>query len=122
MAERVYGDMAVTAKDDPTLEVKGAKIGTTLSAVRDFAESVAITDVLGVPEKVFFELVENPEYQALDFRPTDLLHAHSPLRFACFIDEFANESYLASTAPPEAMSALISSSPIPASDRISRVC
>ena len=69
MAERVYGDMVVTSQADASLEVKGAKIGTTLSAVRDFAEAAAITDVLGVPQKVFFELIENPEYQSLDFRP-----------------------------------------------------
>lgn len=69
MAERVYGDMVVSSKNDTDIEVKGARIGTTLSAVRDFAESVAITDVLGVPEKVFFELLENPDYQSLDFRP-----------------------------------------------------
>ncbi len=69
MAERVYGDMVVSSKFDEGIDVKGAKIGTTLSAVRDFAEAVAITDVLGVPEKVFFELVENPDYQSLDFRP-----------------------------------------------------
>ncbi len=69
MAERVYGDMVVSAKSDASIEVKGASIGVTLSSVRDFAEAVAITDVLGVPEKVFFELLENPEYQALDFRP-----------------------------------------------------
>ncbi len=69
MAERVYGDMVVSSKNDAAIEIKGARIGTTLSAVRDFAEAVAIVDVLGVPEKVFFELLENPEYQSLDFRP-----------------------------------------------------
>ncbi len=69
MAERVYGDMVVSAKADAAVEVKGAKIGPTLSAVREFAEAAAITDVLGVPQKVFFALLENPEYQSLDFRP-----------------------------------------------------
>ena len=69
MAERVYGDMVVSSKTDPSVDVKGAKIGTTLSAVRDFAEAVAITDVLGVPEKVFFSLLQDPAYRALDFRP-----------------------------------------------------
>ena len=69
MAERVYGDMVVSAKSDESVDVKGAKIGTTLSAVRDFAEAVAITDVLGVPEKVFFSLMQDPEYRSLDFRP-----------------------------------------------------
>jgi DNA gyrase subunit B len=69
MAERVYGDMVVSAKGDDTIEVKGAKIGTTVTAVRDFAEAVAITDVLGVPEKVFFRLMEDPELRGLDFRP-----------------------------------------------------
>ncbi len=69
MAERVYGDMVVTSKNDPNIQVKGPKIGSALSAVRDFAEAVAITDVLGVPEKVFFALMQNPEYRSLDFRP-----------------------------------------------------
>ena len=69
MAERVYGDMVVSSKADPSVNVKGASIGTTLSAVRDFAEAVAITDVLGVPEKVFFSLLQDPEYRSLDFRP-----------------------------------------------------
>lgn len=69
MAERVYGNTVVSAKADDKVDVKGAKIGTTLSAVRDFAEAVAITDVLGVPQNVFFTLMQDPEYRSLDFRP-----------------------------------------------------
>ena len=68
MAQRVYGDMAVTAESDPDLHIKGAKIGPFVSAVRDFAEAAAVSDVLGVPGKVFYALLQDPEYASLDFR------------------------------------------------------
>jgi DNA gyrase subunit B len=69
MAERVYGDIVITAKSDAGIQLKGAKIGPTISAVRDFAETLAITEVLGVPNKVFFALLQDPQYRSLDFRP-----------------------------------------------------
>jgi DNA gyrase subunit B len=75
MAERVYGDMVITSKNDPDLNIKGSKIGTTISSVRDFAETLAIAEVLGVPVNVFFSLLQNPEYRGLDFRPERPLQA-----------------------------------------------
>jgi DNA gyrase subunit B len=69
LAERVYGDMVITSKNDAALEIKASKIGSTLSAVRDFAETLAITEVLGMPMTVFFKLLQDPAYRSLDFRP-----------------------------------------------------
>lgn len=71
MAQRVYGDMVVTSKADADIEIKSSKIGPALSAVRDFAETLAITEVLGMPESVFFKLLQDPEYKSLDFRPDE---------------------------------------------------
>jgi DNA gyrase subunit B len=68
MAERVYGDIVITSPNDPTLKIRAGKIGPVVSAIRDFVDAAAVADVLGVPEKVLYTLLQDPEYADLDFR------------------------------------------------------
>ncbi|MBN4064652.1 DNA topoisomerase (ATP-hydrolyzing) subunit B [Dehalococcoides mccartyi] len=68
-ANRLYGTTKITAEDDSSLELKSAKIGRVLTPLRDYIDSLEVTRVLNIPDSVIDELVTNPEYASMDFRP-----------------------------------------------------
>lgn len=66
MAERAFNGLSI-ASDDNDIEVKGKQLGSTITQLREFREAYGIVDALGVPEDVFFDLLRDPEWQALTF-------------------------------------------------------
>ncbi len=68
MAERVFNGLSIAAEDDDVgVEVKGKRLGSTITQLREFREALDIVKVLGVPEEVFFDLLRDPELQNLTF-------------------------------------------------------
>ena len=47
--------------------MKGKRLGSTITQLREFREVSGIVDALGVPEDVFFDLLRDPEWQNLTF-------------------------------------------------------
>jgi len=68
-ADRLYGNIVVSSENDAALSLKKASLGRVLTPLRDYLESLEVARVLNVPDEVVEELVRNPEYAALDFRP-----------------------------------------------------
>ena len=68
MAERVFNGLSIASHDDDiSVEVKGKRLGTTITHLREFREALDIVNVLGMPEEVFFDLLRDPELQNLTF-------------------------------------------------------
>ena len=68
MAERVFNGLAIASDDeDVNVEVKGKRLGSTITQLREFREALDIVKVLGMPEAVFFDLLRDPELQNLTF-------------------------------------------------------
>ncbi len=68
MAERAFNGLAVSSEDDDVyIEVKGKRLGSTITQLREFREAFGIVDALGVPEDVFYDLLRDPEWQNLTF-------------------------------------------------------
>ena len=67
MAERVFNGLSIASDDDISVEVKGKRLGSTITQLREFRESLDIVKVLGMPEDVFFDLLRDPELQNLTF-------------------------------------------------------
>ena len=68
MAERVFNGLSIASDDeDASVEVKGKRLGSTITQLREFREAFEIVKVLGMPEKVFFDLLRDPELQNLTF-------------------------------------------------------
>ncbi len=68
MAERAFNGLAVASEDeDQPISVKGKRLGITVSQLREFRDALAIVDVLGMPQDVFFDLLRDPELQNLTF-------------------------------------------------------
>ncbi|MGB1748197.1 MAG: toprim domain-containing protein, partial [Dehalococcoidia bacterium] len=68
-ADRLYGNIVVSSENDAALSLKKASLGRVLTPLRDYLESLEVARVLNIPDEVVEELVRNPEYAALDFRP-----------------------------------------------------
>jgi len=68
-ADRLYGNIVVSSENDAALSLKKSSLGRVLTPLRDYLESLEVARVLNVPDEVVEELVRNPEYAALDFRP-----------------------------------------------------
>ena len=68
-ADRLYGNIVVSSENDAAQSLKKASLGRVLTPLRDYLESLEVARVLNVPDEVVEELVRNPEYAALDFRP-----------------------------------------------------
>ena len=66
MAERVFNGLSIASHDDD-VKVKGKRLGTTITNLREFREALDIVNVLGMPEEVFFDLLRDPELQNLTF-------------------------------------------------------
>ena len=70
MAERAFNGLSIASEDeDIPIEVKGKRLGGTVTQLREFREAFGIVDALGVPEDVFFDLLRDPEWQNLTFTP-----------------------------------------------------
>ena len=68
MAERVFNGLSIASDDDEIrVEVKGKRLGSTITQLRDFREALDIMKVLGMPEEVLFDLLRDPELQNLTF-------------------------------------------------------
>ncbi len=68
MAERAFNGLSIASDDDEVdIEVKGKRLGSTITQLREFREAYGIVDALGVPEDVFFDLLRDPEWQNLTF-------------------------------------------------------
>ena len=68
MAERVFNGLSIASDDeDLAVEVKGKRLGSTITQLREFREALDIVNVLGMPEEVFFDLLRDPELQNLTF-------------------------------------------------------
>ncbi len=68
MAERVFNGLSIASDDDDiSVEVKGKRLGSTITQLREFREAFDIVKVLGMPEDVFFDLLRDPELQNLTF-------------------------------------------------------
>jgi DNA gyrase subunit B len=68
-ANRLYGNIKITAEGDSGLELKSTKIGKVLTPLRDYVDSLEVTRVLNIPDNVIEKLVKDPKYASLDFRP-----------------------------------------------------
>jgi len=68
-ADRLYGNIKITAEDDSGLELKSTKIGKVLTPLRDYIDSLEVARVLNIPDNVIEKLVKDPEYASMDFRP-----------------------------------------------------
>jgi DNA gyrase subunit B len=73
LAQRVYGDIKVTAQgedeDSKGVSLAGERLGAILSPLRDYADALVTLNALGIPEGVAASLISDPEYQNLDFTP-----------------------------------------------------
>ena len=68
MAERAFNGLSIASDDDDVrIEIKGKRLGSTVTQLREFREALDIVNVLGMPEDVFFELLRDPEWQNLTF-------------------------------------------------------
>ncbi len=68
MAARAFNDLSVTSDDeDVNIEIEGQRLGTIMTHLREFREAFDIMRALGVPDEVFFELLDNPEWQNISF-------------------------------------------------------
>ena len=68
MAERVFSGLSIASDDeDVAVEVKGKRLGSTITQLREFREALDILKVLGMPEEVIFDLLRDPELQNLTF-------------------------------------------------------
>ncbi len=68
MAQRAFNGLAIESEDeDSPLVVKGEKLGTTVTQLREFREAFDIAKAIGVPDQVFFDLLRDPEWQNLTF-------------------------------------------------------
>ena len=68
MAERAFNGLSIAAdNDDFDIKVKGKRLGSTITQLREFREAYGIVEALGVPEDVFFDLLRDPEWQNLTF-------------------------------------------------------
>ena len=68
MAQRAFNGLAIESEDeDSALVVKGEKLGTTVTQLREFREAFDIAKAIGVPDQVFFDLLRDPEWQNLTF-------------------------------------------------------
>ncbi|MYA59110.1 MAG: DNA topoisomerase (ATP-hydrolyzing) subunit B [Chloroflexi bacterium] len=68
MAERVFNGLSIASDDeDASVEVRGKRLGSTITQLREFREAFEIVKVLGMPEEVFFDLLRDPELQNLTF-------------------------------------------------------
>ncbi|MEX0761975.1 MAG: DNA topoisomerase (ATP-hydrolyzing) subunit B [Dehalococcoidia bacterium] len=94
-AQRVYGEMRITAKNNADLAVEGTDIGDILTPIRDFADTLEAITALEVPSHVMERVVKDPEYQDLDFRP-DMPTTQPSL----FVDETDGAATIEPPAPP----------------------
>ena len=68
MAERAFNGLSIASDDDDVrIEIKGKRLGSTVTQLREFREALDIVNVLGMPEDVFFDLLRDPEWQNLTF-------------------------------------------------------
>ena len=69
MAERAFNGLSVHSGDDETqINVGGQRLGTTLTNLREFRDALGIVNAIGLPEGVFFDLLQDPEWQNLSFK------------------------------------------------------
>ncbi|MCH7733853.1 MAG: DNA topoisomerase (ATP-hydrolyzing) subunit B [Chloroflexi bacterium] len=73
LAQRVYGDIKVTAQgedeDGKGISLAGERLGAILGPLRDYADALITLNALGIPEGVAASLISDPEYQNLDLKP-----------------------------------------------------
>lgn len=67
LAERAFTGITITSKQDANLVIKGKRLGTTITSLREFRDAFEIVKALGMPENVFFKLLRDPKWQNLDF-------------------------------------------------------
>ena len=67
MAERAFNGLSIEAEDDSHIMVKGKKLGSTITQLREFREAFDIAKAVGVPDDVFYDLLQDPEWQNLSF-------------------------------------------------------
>ncbi len=68
MAERAFNGLSIESDDDDVkIVVKGKKLGGAITQLREFREAFEIASAIGVPEDVFFDLLNDPEWQNLSF-------------------------------------------------------
>ncbi len=68
MAERAFNGLSIASEDDdPQINVKGKRLGNTVTQLREFRDAYEIVQALGVPEDVLFDLLSDPEWQNLTF-------------------------------------------------------
>jgi len=94
-ANRLFGNIAVTAVNDASLELKSTKLGRVLTPLRDHIESLEVARVLNVPDNVVEKLIKDPEYASLDFRPERPSEPETPVEMAqpsLFDDPVTTES------------------------------
>ncbi|MBM3959868.1 MAG: DNA topoisomerase (ATP-hydrolyzing) subunit B [SAR202 cluster bacterium] len=73
MAQRVYGDIEVTASRSGSrsedFSFKGHALGGILSPLREYGDALNTLDALGVPAAAINRLLTDPALRNLDFRP-----------------------------------------------------
>ena len=76
LAQRVYGDIKVTAAasedEEPNHTVIGEKLGAILGPLREYRDALVTLSALGLPEGVAASLISGPEYQNLNFVPAPI--------------------------------------------------
>ncbi len=77
MAERAFSGLSVHSVDsDARIDVVGQQLGSTLTNLREFREALGIVSAIGLPEGVFFDLLQDPKWQNLSFehdRSSDII-------------------------------------------------
>ncbi|MBI4220315.1 MAG: DNA topoisomerase (ATP-hydrolyzing) subunit B, partial [Chloroflexi bacterium] len=69
LAQKVYGDIEVTATRNGDFSFKGQALGSILSPLREYGDALNTLDALGVPPEVVRRLITDPALRNLDFRP-----------------------------------------------------
>ena len=77
MAERAFNGLSIESEDDSHVTAKGKKLGSTITQLREFREAFDIAKAVGVPDDVFYDLLQDPEWQNLSFaseQPSDIVN------------------------------------------------
>ncbi len=72
LADKAFNGIKIAANTDSSFSIQGKRLGPTITFLREFRDAFDIVKTLGVPENVFFDLLNEDELQNLNFSHEDV--------------------------------------------------